>query len=79
MIDQDPKTEDEDYQFVRNSDSKELNSHHFDLHGPLKQHTTAPHEREVGGRFGKEAQELPGLPGPAGPPGSRGKHIKLTS
>ena len=76
-----PKTEDEDYQVVRHSDSNELASHHFDLHGPLKQQNTAPaheHERGVSKRFRKEARELPGLPGPTGPPGSRGKNIKLT-
>ena len=74
-----PKTEDENYQVV--SDSKELSSHHFGLHGPLKQQNRAPtheHERGVSERFRKEARELPGLPGPTGPPGSRGKHIKLT-
>ena len=73
------KTEDEDYQVVRNSDNKELSSHHFGLHGPLKQQNTAPaYERGADERFGKEARQLPGLPGPTGPQGSRGKHVKFT-
>ena len=73
------KIEDEDYQVVRNSDSKELSSHHFGLHGPSMQQNTAPaHERGPSEKFGKEARMLPGLPGPTGPQGSRGKHIKLT-
>ena len=73
------KSEDEDYQVVRNSDSKELSSHHFGLHGPLMQQNTAPaYEQETSERFGKEARQLPGLSGPTGPQGSRGKDIKFT-